>query len=115
MDWLHIVFLIFPLIYLLIALWSYLERMGDKLKNKGKDAGLFLKQGVFLLIGAIITILIDVKIYPDLLPSLPLPPLMVRVLTFLVILFVMSKLVGGTEAKSLKLNKPAGRKGNRRK
>ena len=103
MDWLHYLFLLFPLIYFLLALYSFLEGKGNK--RKGKDKDLLFKQGLFVLMCTAIAIVVDIFVLPSLLPVLPLPPIMVRVMSFLIIMYVIGLFVGGTELKSRSLNK----------
>lgn len=116
MDWLHYLFLLVPLLYFLLALWSLLESKSNK--RKGKDKDILLKQGIFVFICTLVAIGVDILILPHLIPMLPCPPLMARILTFLIVIYLIGIFVGGTELQSRSLkknNSPTQKKKKRRR
>lgn len=57
MSWLYIIWLLIPGFFFLLALWAKLEKMG-KSSQKQNPAD-FFRQGTFLLICVVISIIID--------------------------------------------------------
>jgi hypothetical protein len=108
MDIIQIIWFLIPAVILLFGLYSYLEKLGKSVKKQNpKD---FFKSGIFALIVAIVTFIID-KFFlvqvTSYLPSL-IPLLFYRLILFPLVMYVLAMFIGGSKPASLqkKNNRP---------
>jgi len=99
MDILYPIWFLLPLIYLLIGLWTWLEKKGRAIKKQ--NPGDFFKQGFFITLVVIVCILIDQYLLEDLAAFLPawIPLLLYRLLLLPLMLYIAALTLGGTKPK----------------
>ncbi len=107
MPILYYLWLACPLLYFLIALWGYLERLGKSVRKH--DPLNFLKQGLFILFSVGISILIDqywLKTITDILPPIA-PYLFYQIILLPLVFFLLSLAIGGTKPQAIKRKMPS--------
>lgn len=95
---LYIIWFLFPLFFLLMALWAFLERLsGKRDRQDGSDA---LKQGLFVLCCVLVAVAIDMYVLPDLVESLApdwIPLGFFQVILLPVIFYLGALVFGGSK------------------
>lgn len=95
-----------PVIFLIMALWAQLELWSGH--GKKGDARTYLKQALFVLICAAISVLIDQNLLEDLVNSYldPIVSLgLAQIVLFPIILLVAAQLTGGSKPIQLQSNR----------
>ena len=101
---LYIAWGLFPLLFLLIALWAKLEQIADK--HQRQNPGDFLRQAGFLLICVGISIVIDLFVLEPLVSSLAsewFPLWFFQLLLFPFVLLMLARIIGPSE--TIRINK----------
>lgn len=101
---LYIIWALIPIFFLLMALWSYLEKTAGK--KKQERPGDLLKQGLFVGICAVASVLIDIYVLPSLVESVAqdyVPYAVFQVALFPMVLYLAAKIIGPT--KDIKIAK----------
>lgn len=99
----YIVWCLIPLLLFLMALWSYLEKIGGK-KKQERPGDLF-KQGLFTSFCVLISIAIDTYLLPYLVDSILteyVPYGVYQVILFPLVLFLAAKVIGPTKDIKIK-------------
>ena len=103
---LQVIWWLFPVSFILLALWAKLEKISHK-GNKGtEDIASYLRQAVFLTVCAGVTTLVDLYILePEIKPLLPeiVPFELCQIVLFPFILWIVAMITGGT--KPIKIEK----------
>ncbi len=98
-TFLYIIWFLFPLAFFVMALWAGLEKVSNR--QKKENPGDFLKQGTFVLVCVLISILLDQFALDSVMQTvigdyLPLGFLQVMLLP--VVLYIGAKVLGPTKS-----------------
>ncbi len=103
---LYILWFTLPVIFLIMALWYQLELWSGH--GKKGDARTYLKQGLFVLVCAIVSVIIEQNFLEDLVNSL-LDPLislqLAQIILFPIVLFIAATITGGSRPVQLQSNR----------
>lgn|GEM_PF-1545385 len=92
---LYVIWFLIPAAFFIMALWSSLEKIGGK--KKQEHPGDFLKQGVFVLVCVLISILLDQFVVESLVESLLgdyVPLVFVQIMVLPLVLYLGALAVG---------------------
>ncbi len=92
----YTVWCLFPIFFILVALWGFLEKFSDK--SSRDDISDYLKQALFLTICVAVSVFIDRKAIASIAEIVPLeiPILYYRIILFPFVMFILGKLTGGS-------------------
>ena len=98
---LYIIWILVPLAFYLLALWSRLEQSTQikKGKKRSKEAGDLLKQAYFVTGCSVATFLLDAYMIPKIESMIPpsIPIEFVKLILYPIVLLVAGILVGGSD------------------
>ena len=104
-TFLYVIWFLIPIFFFGVALWSKLEQLSGR--NKHENPMDFVKQGGFVLICSVLSVLVDQYAISTLneesLPSW-LPLTFIRIVLFPVVLYAAAVIIGPT--KEIRIEKP---------
>lgn len=96
---LHVIWFLIAGFFFLLALWSWLEKVSGK--KRQERPGDFVRQGVFVLVCALVSLMIDKYMLKGFIESIPFvadfPLGMYQVLLFPCVLFIAARVIGPTK------------------
>ncbi|MCB0318612.1 MAG: hypothetical protein KDD56_07630 [Bdellovibrionales bacterium] len=103
---LQIIWWLFPIFFVFLALWAKLEKISHKGTRATDSAVQYLKQSVFLFVCALVTTIFDLYVLePEIKPLLPdfVPFELCQIVLFPLTLWIMAMITGGS--KPIKIEK----------